>query len=710
MSSEPRTPTPRVQSPRGLEAAFFPRSLAVVGASTRSGAVGHRILKNILDGGYKGKVFAVHPTAKQVLGVPAYPTPEALPEPVDLVVVAAPAPAVVEIAESCARRGVKALVVITAGFRETGPEGAALEKALQEVLDRTGMRLIGPNCLGIMNLDPAVRLNATFGASPGAPGKAALMTQSGALGVAILERAAETGVGLARFASMGNKMDVSGNDLLMLWQYDHGVDLVLMYLENFGNPRNFARVARDVSRRKPMILVKSGRSPEGARAAASHTGAMMDPDRAVDAMLEQCGVLRVATVESLLDVALAAALQPLPSGDRVAIVTNSGGPAIMATDALGPNGLRLAKPGAATMAALTRILPAGVPAANPLDLIAGATPEGYGNAVETLLRDPEVDMVLVIQTTVFGNDLDIVRAVEAAVRKAPGKPVTYTAFGARSTQPHVQDLVAHGIPAYTFPENAVAALGALRRLRLLRDRPEGRTPEFAVDRAAVEAILRDPGRDDGWLRQDRALQLLAAYGIPTVPCAFVQDADAAAREAPGDGPWVLKGEAPGLVHKSEAGAVRLGLATREAVKAAYAEMEENLRRHGHAMSGAVVMAQAAPGPREILLGATQHERYGPLVAVGLGGVYAEAFQDTAFRLAPLTDLEAGAMVRSLRGRRLLEGFRGDPPRDLEALEDALERLGRLAWDLPEVVELDANPFFLYTHGGVAVDARVRLRR
>lgn len=701
----PAAPPPRTQSAAGLDAVFAPRTVAVVGASPDPSSVGHRLLASLVRNGFRGAVHPVHPRAPEVLGLRAWRSVADIPGPVDLAVVAVPARAVLDVARQCAAKGVRALVVVTAGFREVGPEGAAAEQELGAVARAAGMRIVGPNCLGVLNADDAVRLHAIFSDTPAAGGPVALMTQSGALGIALLERAHALGLGIGRFASMGNKLDVSGNDLLLHWESDPGVKVILMHLESVGNPRNFVRIASRVSRTKPIVLVKGGRTEAGARAAGSHTGAMMDADTLVDAMVRQAGALRVGTVEELFDAALALSLQPLPRADRVAIVTNSGGPAILLADALPAAGLRLAQLAPATLASCAARLPAGAAVANPLDMLAGADPPTLAACLVDLLRDDGADSVAAIATPLAPDDRPWADAIIAARDQHPGKPIVAVLFGRDPSSPGFRRLVDAGIPAYTFPENAAQALGSLHRAAAARRRPQASVP------APRPAPAPGRGRKGaGWVPNDEALAAFAALGARaprSSRCAVPREVAAAAA---GLGfPVAVKVEAPGLVHKTEAGAVRLGL--RDADEATHAAQQawDSVRRAGFTPSGLLVQ-QMAPAGLEMIVGAVQDPKFGPVVTVGLGGIHAEALRDVATRLAPVTPDEADAMLASLRCAPLLAGVRGEGPRDAAALRDLVVALSAFAAERPDVAEVEANPVRVLAagQGVVAVDARLRL--
>lgn len=712
----PPAQRPSVQPARPTEplrALFSPASVALIGASVDPARVGHQILRNLLTHQFNGSIYPVNPHRQALLGLPCFPSIDAVPGPVDLAVVAVPAASILAVVDACGKKGVKGLVVITAGFRETGAEGARLEAELGRLVEHHGMRMVGPNCMGIINADPAVRLNASF--APGAlvAGRTAIMSQSGALGIAILEYAASMHLGVARFASLGNKTNVSGNDLLQLWEDDPAVGQILMYLEGFGNPRNFVKIARRVSRKKPILVVKSGRTARAAKAAGSHTGALATVDTATDALFDQCGVVRAETMEELFDVALAVSEQPLPAGNRVAIVTNSGGPAIMAIDAMDAAGLRLAEFSDKTRAALRAVAVPEASVDNPVDLLAAGDATGFGKALDIVLGDVDVDAVIAIYTPpMVTRSADVAQAIADANARWPAKTLLSVFLGRGTESEAFLRLVEGRVPAYSFPESAVRAIGAMVRLAESRARPEGTQATVRPDAEAVARALGGAGPSmDGWLPQAAALDLVAAYGLPVAPHREVADAEGAARAAREIGfPVVLKAEARGLVHKSDVQGVVLGLGDEDAVRRAFDQMRMRVEGRGYTPARALVMKQVPPG-RELLLGATQDPTFGPLVAAGLGGVFAEVLKDVAFRLAPPTDQDATRLLRSLKAYSVLRGVRGEAPADEAALVEALQRLGRLAYDLPQVAEIDLNPVIVRPHGQglVVVDARVRVR-
>jgi acetyl coenzyme A synthetase (ADP forming)-like protein len=685
-----------------------PRSVAVIGASRSSATVGYQVLRNLLDGGFAGPVYPVNPGAEHVASVKAYPTVLDIPGPVDLAVVAVPAATVFDVVRQCAAKGVAGLVVLSAGFGEVGDVAAQAE--LRDLARRNDMRLVGPNCVGVVNT--AIGLDATF--SPYAPsaGRIAMQSQSGALGIAILERSARIGLGVSSFVSVGNKADVSGNDLLQYWEDDPGTDVVLLYLESFGNPHKFARIARRVSRRKPIVAVKSGRSAAGVRAASSHTAAMASPDIAVDALFRQAGVIRVETLDELFDMALLLGSQPLPRGNRVAIVGNSGGPGILATDACASVGLEVPELSATTQAALRGVVDPIAAVSNPVDLVASATPAVYERALDIVLRDEAVDSAIVICTPTFAASPPRIGDVLRHTSVATDKPV----LGCFLAWPKLSPLLPrkHGetgrdVPAFASPEPAARALARAANYASWRARPPGAVPDldgFDADRAggAVDAFLaRSP--EGGWLPAADVEEVLAAVGVSTVVSTSVGSADQAARAAAELGfPVALKAAGPDVVHKSDVGGVRLGLSTEDEVADAYRSMSDDV---GESMTGATVQQMAAPGV-ETIVGVVHHPLFGPLVMFGMGGIATELLGDRSFRILPVTDLDAAELVRSLRASPLLFGYRGSPPVAVNAVEDLLQRVARLAGDVPALAELDINPLIVSPTGAVAVDARARV--
>jgi acetyl coenzyme A synthetase (ADP forming)-like protein len=689
---------------------FRPAAVAVIGASRDPDTIGGRILRNLRAGRLPVPVHAVNARAVEVQGAPAFPTVEAIPGSVDLAVIVVPAEHVVTVAEQCARKGVGALLVISAGFAESGEAGRARQAELLRVCRAAGMRLIGPNCLGIASTDAAWELNATFATTRPAAGAVGFLSQSGALGLAIINHAQSLGLGLSTFVSVGNKADISGNDLLQYWESDPRTRVVLLYLESFGNPRKFARIARRVGRVKPIVVVKSGRSPAGSRAAASHTGALVASDVTVDALFRQAGVIRTDTLEQMFDVARALAHQPVPAGRRVGIVTNAGGPAILCADACEAEGLELPALQEATRARLREFLAPTASLANPVDMIATATPADYARAIRAVGGDAGIDAVVVIFIPPLSTrPEDVARSILDAARDLPtGKPV----LAVLMSVPGAAELLRAPdveIPCYAFPEDAAIALARVSRYGQWLARPAEAPVRIDARRDEAAAIVAAAlGRGAGWLGPAEVTALLACYGLPASEQRVVADAEQAALAATAfGGPVAVKAIAPGVLHKTEAGAVRLGLPDGAAARQAAAEMTTTLSARGHAPEGFVVQPMAPKGV-ELILGVVHDPSFGPVIACGAGGILVELLRDVAVRLAPLTAGDAAEMLRSLKTYPLLTGYRGASPRDVPALEDALLRVSALAEDLPEVAELDCNPIVVGERGAVIVDARIRL--
>jgi acetyl coenzyme A synthetase (ADP forming)-like protein len=673
---------------------FEPRSVAVIGASRRRGSIGGELFRNILTADFTGAAYPVNRGGEAVAGVRAYRAVDQLPELVDLAVICLPGGQVLEAADAALRRGVRALCVISAGFAEMGTEGRDRQDRLLALVRAYGARLVGPNCLGIAV--PPIGLNATFAPRPLPAGRIGFSSQSGALGLALLEKATDRALGFSAFVSIGNKADVSSNDLLEWWEDDDGTDLVLLYLESFGNPRTFAQIARRVARRKPILALKAGVTSAGARAASSHTAALAGSDAAVDALFHQAGVLRARTLEELVDAAALLSSQPLPRGPRVAVITNAGGLGILCADACEASGLELPALADETRAALADSVPGEASLANPVDLLGSATASTYEAVVGPVLADPNVDALIAIfvPPVVAGAE-----EVAAAIKRAVGglrreKPVVAVVVSAEGT-PAVLREPGSPVVQLPYPESAARALGlALERTAWLA-RPAGDLPVVAgIDADTAERVVAGV---EGWLTAAQIRELLGAYGIPLVPERVAASADEAVAAAGELGyPAVVKTAAAG-VHKTEIGGVALDLRDEGAVRAAVERI------------GLPVLVQPLlPRDAELLAGIVQDPTFGPLVAFGPGGALAELIGEASFRLAPLTDLDAAELVHSGKAGRLVAGFRGAPAASGPALVDLVLRLGRLAADLPEVAELDLNPVLAGPVRCVAVDARVRV--
>ena len=695
----------QVAAAASMKRFFEPQTVAVVGANQQRGKIGAEILHNLQASGFTGNVIPVHPSAAMVQGIRAYSRASDIPGNVDLAIIVGPSSAVLDAVDDCIAKGVKALCVISAGFGETGTQGRKKELVLLDKVRSAGCRVIGPNCMGLLNTDPAVRLNATF--SPVYPpvGGVAMSTQSGALGLAILDYARHLNIGISSFVSVGNKVDVSGNDLIQYWAEDPRTSVILLYLESFGNPKKFGEIARRVGRAKPIVAVKAGRSKAGARAGSSHTGALATNDTIVNALFHQAGIIRTDTLEELFDVATLLANQPLPHGRRVAILTNAGGPGILAADACESQGLEIVTLGDETRAELRSFLPAAASVANPVDMLASAPAEHYRRALSTLLRDPAVDSVLTIFIPPLVTESDAVAvAIASATAEVQEKPVAGVFMRSAGAPANLSP-----IPCYAFPESAARALARVTAYGEWRTRPLGNVPVLERFygkhvRQIVEVALQ---RGGGWLTPEETQAVMEAAGIPAAPMRVARSADDAVAAAAGVGfPVALKAIVPSVLHKTERDAVRLDLADAAAVRRAAEDFEHRFRGE---LAGLLVQRMVSGGI-EMLVGGLQDEMFGPLVVCGTGGILVEILEDSAFRLHPITSEDAVDMVNELKAVRMLRGYRGTPPADEKALHDVVLRVSALLTECPEIHELDLNPVKVMAAGACALDARIRVER
>jgi acetate---CoA ligase (ADP-forming) len=700
----------RIAAANAVRAILQPTSVAVIGASRDAASIGGRLLHNLLDPPFSGVVHAINPRSPVVQGIAAYASVLDVPGHVDVAFIAVPAAHVIAVARECGEKGVRGLVVISAGFAETGSEGATLQRELVDVCRASGMRLIGPNCMGVVNTDPAVQLNGTFATTWPPAGRVGFLSQSGALGIAVMGQAAELGLGLSTFVSIGNKADISGNDLLSYWDDDPNTDVVLMYLESFGNPRRFAKLARRLGRHTPIIAVKSGRSAAGSRAAMSHTGALLAAsDSTVDALFRQSGVVRTDTLEQLFDVATLLANQPVPSGNRVAIVTNAGGLGILCADTCEANGLVVAELAAETVTELRSFLPVTSSVSNPVDMIASASAEDYGRAIRVVASDPGIDALIVLYIPPLEAAApEIARRLVDAIADVGGRIPVLSCFMSARGLPEVLRAPGNRIPSYRYPEQAAIALARAVRYGMWRARPEGRVPSFddVQPGEAAALIAAALARGDEWLPTEDAERLLACYGIPLARAVSVRTPEDAAEVATSfDGPIVLKGIGP--LHKTESGAVRIGVAAGDMLDEARS-MTQRVEAAGERLDGFALQEQI-DGAVEMLVGVVADPVFGPVVACGGGGVTVELQRDVAVRVAPVTDVDADEMVRSLATFPLLDGFRGAPKADVDALVQTILRVGALADAHPEIAEMDCNPVMVLATGVKVVDVRVRIR-
>ncbi|ABK43616.1 CoA-binding domain protein [Magnetococcus marinus MC-1] len=700
-----------------LDAIFNPQSIAVVGASNRPGSVGHAIFSNLL-GTFQGVIYPVNPRNMAVLGVRAYPSVAELPETVDLVVVVVPTAQVAAVVDEAGQRGVRGAIVITAGFKEVGGEGLEHENHLKAVVAKHGMALVGPNCLGVINAHNSVRMNASFATKSPSAGNIAFISQSGALCTAVLDYAMGRNIGFSKFISFGNKADVTECDLLEYLKDDPDTDAILMYLEDVSDGRRFIETARRVAweSKKPMLAIKSGTSAEGKKAATSHTGALAGSEAAYDAIFLQSGIQRVETISELFEYAQGFSQQPLPKGNRIAIVTNAGGPGIMATDALERHGLQLATLSDATKSRLKAKLPPTANINNPVDVIGDAHHDRYEAALDLVLADEGVDGVVVILTPQAMTDvLETAQIVPRASSR--GKPVLCAFMGVMDVQEGVAYLRNHGIPNYEFPEAAVRAMAAMSRFseRLHYQRRHA-APQFDVDLGKVQQLIEGflGEADSRLLHQAEAGQIMAAYGLPVLKNGLATSLEDLERVLDEVGlPVAMKISSPDIVHKSDAGGVMIKLKTREAAREAFTTIVANAKAYdANARITGVYVEQMAKKGVEVILGSSRDPKFGPLVMFGLGGVMVEVFKDVTFRLAPMWEISAERMVQEVKAYKILQGVRGNPASDVESIREAILRVSQMLTDNPQIQELDINPMIVHAEGlGSAVaDCRMVIER
>jgi acetate---CoA ligase (ADP-forming) len=701
-----------------LDALFNPKSIAVVGASTKPHTVGNDLLRNLLFHEFNGSVYPVNPKAQSILGVHTYVSLKDLPAPADLAVVTVPSAAVLNVVQEAADTGVKAMVIISAGFKEAGSEGAVLEQQLREAVRKAGIPLIGPNCLGIINTDPQVRLNATFARKMPAAGNLAFISQSGALCTSVLDYAEERRMGFSKFVSFGNKADVNEIDLLSYLATDAKTQVIAMYLEDVTNGRAFIETAREIFWRtgKPMLCLKSGRSAEGAKAVSSHTGSLAGSDTLYDALLIQSGVQRVDTIAQLFDYAALYTTQPMPKGNRLAIVTNAGGPGIMATDAAVRVGMRIAPLSDQTKDKLRAGLPAAASLRNPVDVIGDAKADRYQVAVRTVLEDPGVDMGLVILTPQSMTDIEETARIIPQAAEGLGKPVVCSFMGAKDVAGGAEILRRTGLPNYPFPEDAVHALAAADHLVSLREIPNREEATFQdhnVERARQLIAEALAGKDKKYLTQSECRPLFECYRLPLLSSCMAKSAAEAAGIAEKFGrPVVMKIMSPDVVHKWDAGGVILDVHGGEAAAAAYDRIVGNvLKSVPSARIEGILIEEMARKGVEVIVGATRDPRFGPLLMFGLGGTLVEVLKDVTFRLAPMWRASAHRMIRQIRAFKILTGVRGAPPSDLAGIENILLRVSAMVCNHPEISELDINPLIVHAEGqGCSVaDSRIMLQ-
>jgi acetyltransferase len=701
--------------PRRVEPLINPKSIAVVGASSRPGTVGNAVFLNLIQGGYQGPVYPVNPKARHINSVRTFKSLSSIPDEVDMAVLVIPPQFVPDVIDEAGEKGVKAILTISAGFKEVGPEGAAIEEEVKERLAKYDMPLVGPNCLGIINTAKSTSMNASFALQMPRAGNLAFISQSGAICTAVLDYAGMHHLGFSKFVSFGNKADVNEVDLLRFLGDDPQTKVICMYLEDISDGREFINVCRKIfwEKDKPMLAIKAGQSPEGARAASSHTGSLAGSDNVYEALLLQSGVQRVRTIEELFDLAEAYSNVPMPRGRNLAIITNAGGPGILATDAAVRAGLKLSEFTEKTKKALRKHLPPTAAVGNPVDVIGDATSERYKAAIDVLLKGAHVDALLVILTPQSMTDIvGCAKAVHNAIEETD-KPVICSFMGGSIVQEGIHYLKQHGIPNYIFPEEAVRTLGDMCKFAEIRSVPRRAFKEFRVDKEGAQEFIRNKlgDADSAYLTQVEANKLLAFYGFPLLRSQLAPD-EASLKRVVSDlkPPFAMKIMSKDVVHKWDVGGVMLNVEpgeTTEAFRAILKSVKKNVPKAK--IDGMLVEEMAEKGV-EVILGANRDPMFGPLCMFGLGGTLVELMKDVTFRLAPMWEASAERMIRQIKGFKALQGLRGKPPVDLDAIEECLLRLSQLTTDHREIIELDINPLIAQTEGCVVADSRILLRK
>ncbi len=692
--------------------ALCPQSVAVIGAARKPGKLGYGVLSNILQFGYKGKVYPINPKAEHILGLECYPSVLEVPGQVELAIIVIPNRFVPQVMEQCGRKGVKGAIIITAGFREAGRDGIKLEREVLGIAHRYGIRIVGPNCLGVIST--CTPLNASFAAGMPRKGSIAFMSQSGALCTAILDWALAEGIGFSHFVSLGNKADVNEIDLLDAWEKDESTRVIIIYMEGIGDGTQFMRVARQVTKQKPVIAVKSGNTAAGSRAVSSHTGTLAGSERAYEAAFRQTGVLRADSIEHLFDYSLAFAYQPHLKGRNIAIVTNAGGPGIMATDALESSGMKLATLRPETIECLRKSLPPAANIYNPVDVIGDALVDRYEHALQAVLQDENVDGVMVILTPQVYTQIEETAGVIGRLAAECDKPVLGCFMGEQKVGSGIKILTQNRIPNYRFPERDVGALRAMAEYWQQLQQPAPHYEQFEVDRECVRATF-DRVQDEGRLTlgDAEARGIMEAYGLRIPHSILAKTADEAVSAAEAIGyPVVLKIASPDILHKSDIGGVRVDVNGAVEVRDFYDLLVYRAQRYmPDAEIWGVLVQEMVSGGKEVIIGVNRDPQFGPLLMFGLGGIYVEVLKDVTFRIAPVSRQEAKEMIEEIRSYHLLRGVRGERPSDVEAIIDSILRISQLVTDFPEIVEMDINPLVVNEDGKgvIAVDMRFVLK-
>ncbi len=678
-----------------------PKSIAIIGASDKEGSVGRAITSNIMKG-YRGTVYPISPTRTKVFNKKAYKSVLAVPKPIDLAVIVTKNTVVPVVLDECGKKGIRGAIVITAGFKEVDEEGKKLEEQLREIASKYKIQVIGPNCLGIMNLDPATMMNSTFLKITPKSGQIALVSQSGAICAALVEDASAQGIGFSAVISMGNKADMTETDVLKMLAAHKQTRVIVMYLEDMGNGQEFLKVCRNITKRhkKPVLVLKSGRSPEGAKAAMSHTGALMGSDETYDALLAQSGAIRVDTMEELFDYATAFSKQPLPSRDGLVIVSNAGGPAIISTDACSRLGIRMAEIDSIRNK-IDGVIPPWGSSRNPVDIVGDADFERFRGVLDEVLRHKNVGSVITMCTPSATLDYDKLADVIVDMSKKYGKTMLASLMGLDEGITNREILAAGGVPYYNYAEGAIRALHAMLRFSKWTREPLGTIRKFRVNKGRVAKILagaRADGRTN--LLEEEGQDILKAYGLPLPKSRLARSAEEAAKAAGQIGyPVVMKIVSPQIIHKSDAGGVLVNLDGPGDVRRAYGTIVRNAKRYDkNAEIRGVLVVEMVKGGKEMIIGAKSEPGFGPVIMLGMGGIYVEILKDITFRLAPVTDREADSMIESIRTRRLLQGVRGEKPSDMQALSECIQRLSQLVADFGEIKEIDMNPVLVMNKG------------
>jgi acetyl coenzyme A synthetase (ADP forming)-like protein len=699
-----------------LNSFFEPQSVAVIGASTSPDKLGYTVVENLVNVGYinVGKVYPINPKADQILGQKVYPSVLAVPGPIDLAVIVIPYMFVPDALRECGEKGIPAAVIITAGFREAGMEGLNRERELMDIAREFNIRLVGPNCLGI--IDTFTPLNASFSAGTPPSGPMAFMSQSGALGTAVLDWALAGKLGLSKFVSLGNKADVDETDLLKAWADDQHSKVIMIYVEGLPNGQEFIKTARQVSRKKPIVAVKSGVTQSGSRAVSSHTGSLAGSEQAYQAAFQQAGVLRAESMQTMFDIALSLGYQPPLQGDQIAIVTNAGGPGILATDALERSGMTLARFKPETILALQEFLPDAASAANPVDVLGDARSDRYRQSMELVAADPNVDGLMIVLTPQAMTEIEATATSIVDLCSKIDKPVLGCFMGEARVRAGIGILEKGGVPNYGFPERAALAFRAMSDYREIRKRPEPEYVHFEVDKEAVRNVI-DRVRSEGrvTIGDAEARDIQVAYGLHIPDSRLAASPDEAVKIASQIGyPVVLKIASPDILHKTDVGGVKVGLDNPNDVRDAYELMTYRAQRYvpEARLWGCQVQEMVPAGGLEILVGMNRDPQFGPLVTFGLGGIYVETLKDVTFRIAPFSSQDAENMLKEIRTHALLDGVRGQPAVDKSAIIETLLRIGQLVQDFPEIVELDINPLIVYPEeqGAISIDMRLVLSR